>query len=120
MQCPYLEDKNFLIAIDNEMHKEQFVRIAILDFSTELVKANIEGKATSGSCNLDGNATMRRVASCSLVVDPEGIDVQGYSAPQQYYNIAEVQNLISMNKKVKLYTGFTNTLKEEYPKYRNL
>ena len=119
MQCPYLEDKNFLVAIDNEMHKEQFVRIAILDFSTELVKANIEGKATSGSCNLDGNATMRRVASCSLVVDPEGIDVQGYSVPQQYYNIAEVQNLISMNKKVKLYTGFTNTLKEEYPIYAN-
>ena len=119
MQCPYLEDKNFLVAIDNEMHKEQFVRITILDFSTELVKANIEGKATSGSCNLDGNATMRRVASCSLVVDPEGIDVQGYSTSLRYYDIAEVQNLISMNKKVKLYTGFKNTLKEEYPTYAN-
>lgn len=117
MIYPYLNDKAFLKAMDEENFKEQYVRIIVLDFNTERVKANIEGKATSGSCNLSGTSNMRRTASCSLVVDPEGIQVNGYAQPQQYYNITEVENLISLNKKVRIETGFTNTLKYNYPQY---
>lgn len=115
----YLNDKRFLKALDYEVHKEQYVRVEVLDFKDETLLANIEGKATGGSCNLSGSSNMRRTASCSLLVDPFGIDMQGYSTPQQYYNITEVENLISMNKKVKIYTGFINTLTQEYPEYSN-
>jgi hypothetical protein len=117
MRYPYLDNKDFLVAMDNETHKEQFTRITVLDFQTEKVKASIEGKATGGNCNLSGTSNMRRTASCSLVVDPEGIKVNGYEDYQQYYNITEVENLISMNKKVKIETGFRNTLKTQFSAY---
>ena len=117
MKQPYLNDKQFLKDMDNETHKEHFIRISILDFQTEKVKASIEGKATSGSCNFSGTSNMRRTASCSLIVDPEGIKVNGQSQFQQYYNITEIENLISMNKKVRIETGLTNSLSALYPQY---
>lgn len=110
MNAPYLNDKNFLKVMDMENHKEQFIRITVLDFQTERVKASIEGKSTGGNCNLSGTSNMRRTASCTLAVDPEGIKVNGYEDYQQYYNITEVENLISLNKKVRIETGFANTL----------
>ena len=118
-QYIYLNDKNFLKAMDKEAHREQYIRIVVLDFKTEQALVSIEGKSVSGSCNLSGSSSMRRTASCSLVVDPEGIYVNSYSEPQQYYNITEVKNLISMNKKVIIETGFINTLTQEYPEYSN-
>lgn len=117
MKYPYLKDKNFLIDMDNENCKEQFIRITVLDFQTERIKASIEGETTSGSCNLSGTSNMRRTASCSLIVDPEGIKINGYEDYQTYYNITEVENLISLNKKVRIETGFINTLKIKYPQY---
>lgn len=107
---PYLDDKEFLKMLAEEPHLQQFLRIEILDFNTELPLVNIEGKATGGTCNINGSSSARRVANCSLVVDPEGIKRQGYDETQQYYNITEVQNLISLNKKIKLYVGYFNTL----------
>ena len=54
MTYDYLEDKEFLRLFDNERHKEQYVRIYILDFKTEDVIAAIEGVTTSGSVNVNG------------------------------------------------------------------
>lgn len=106
---PYLEDKEFLKKFDNELKKEQYIRIAVLDFKTEQIKAFIEGKTTSGSCNLSGTSNMRRTASCGLVVDSVNIlTLDGQEIG--YANITEVQNLISLNKKIKIETGFINTL----------
>lgn len=116
---PYLNDKSFLIDFDNENFKQQYVRITILDFQSERPIASIEGKSTAGSCNLSGTSNMRRTASCTLLVDPDGVKVEGYTNNQQYYDITEVQNLISMNKKVKMETGFINTLAYEFPTYAN-
>jgi hypothetical protein len=109
MRPEYLNDKIFLKLMDHEIHREQLVKITVLDFQTETAIASIEGKTTSGSCNLSGTSNMRRTGSCSLVVDPMGIEVQG-KGRQQYYNIKDVENVISMNKKIKLETGFYNTL----------
>lgn len=111
MKYPYLNDKEFLKRFDNETHKIQYTRIEVLDFYTEDIIASIEGKSTGGSINLSGTSNMRRAGSCSLLVDPEGIKMPGYSGKyQQYYNITEVQNLISMNKKIRIETGFDNSL----------
>jgi hypothetical protein len=111
MKYPYLNDREFLKRFDNETHKIQYTRIEVLDFHTEDIIVSIEGKSTGGSVNLSGTSNMRRAGSCSLLVDPEGIKMPGYSGEyQQYYNITEVQNLISMNKKIRIETGFDNSL----------
>lgn len=104
----YLYDKNFLKEFDKERHKIQFTRITVLDFKTEQPLASIEGKATGGSCNFSGTSNMRRTGNCSLLVDPDGIKVAGYSQNREYYDITDVENLISMSKKIKLETGFLN------------
>lgn len=106
MQYPYLNDNNFLKALDEENYKEYYIRITILNFSTEEEIASIEGKSTGGSCNLNGTSSMRRTASCTIVVDPDGIYANGRQV--QYYNITDVDNLISMNKKVKIDIGLLN------------
>lgn len=111
MRYSYLNDRSFLKMFDNENHKIQYTRIEVLDFQTENVIASIEGKSTGGSVNLSGTSNMRRAGSCSLLVDPEGIKMPGYNGEyRQYYNLAEVQNLISMNKKIRIETGFDNSL----------
>ena len=111
MRYPYLNDRTFLKMFDNEKHKIQYTRITVLDFQTEEVIASIEGKSTGGSVNLSGTSNMRRAGSCSLLVDPEGIKKPGYNGEYvQYNNITEVENLISLNKKIRLETGFDNSL----------
>lgn len=113
---PYLNDDKFLRQLDLETRRVQYLKIEVLDFSTENKIASIEGKATGGTATLNGASNMRRVANCSLLVDPEEIMMQGYSNSVQYNNITEIENLISMNKKVRLYTGLENTL-DEYEEY---
>lgn len=121
MFATYLNDTDFLKRFDLESHKIQYTRITVLDFSTEEVLAYIEGKTTGGSITINSTSNMRRVANCSLLVDPNGIKMQGFENDtyQTYGNILEVENLISINKKIKLETGFENTLSEmgEYSDY---
>ena len=117
MDYTYLYDNQFLTEFDKEVKKVQYIRIEALDFTKESVLATIEGKATAGSCTFSGTSNMRRVANCTLLVDKEGIRQAGYSDYQQYYNILNVSSLISVNKKIRLYTGFKNTLAYKYPQY---
>ena len=98
---PYLYDENFLKEFDKENHKTQYIRILVLDFNTEQIIATISGKATGGSCTFSGTSSMRRVGNCSLLVTEEDIE-------NNNNNIIDVDNLISMNKKIKLETGFLN------------
>lgn len=106
----YLKDEKFLKEFDLENYKTQYIRISILDFKTETVLAKIEGKATGGSVNINSSAVIRRTANCSILVDPHGIRLEGAKENVQYSNITEVQNLISLNKKVRLEIGFVNSL----------
>ena len=112
INAPYLTDKEFLKKFDLETHKTQFIRIYVLDFNTEHIIGSLEGKSTGGSCNLSGTSNMRRTANLTLLVDP-------YNTSPIYHNITEIQNLISMNKKVKIETGYINTLGSlnYYPDY---
>lgn len=109
-QYPYLNDKAFLKLLDKEPHREQYIRIMVLDFKTEKTLASIEGKSTAGSCNFNGSSSMRRTASCTIIADPSRIEVNEEHNSRQYYNMIEVRKLISMNKKVRIETGFVNSL----------
>lgn len=101
---PYLKDKEFLKYFDNLRNKEQFVKIVALTWQDEVPIAEIQGRAVSGSININGSSNMRRTANIGVVADEE------------IYNILNVRNLISINKKVEIEVGFTN-MTDKYREY---
>ena len=96
---PYLKDVNFLNSFDKSKLKQQFVKIIVLTFN-EMPIAEIQGKVLSGNLSLDGSSAMRRTANISLVAD-------------EYINdLTDTKHLLSINKKVEILNGFTNTTGE--------
>ena len=100
----YLNDKKFLKELQELRVKEQFLKVELLDFMYERPIQEIQGKCISGNLSVDGNSSVRRTCSFSLVTDINT------------YDITNIDSLISLNKKFKLYVGYTNTLKD-YMKY---
>ena len=98
----YLTDASFLKEIDLLKTKEQYVRITILTFSEKPI-ADIEGNVTAGSINIDGSSSMRR--TCNITFVP---------TQDQIIDYKDINNLLSINKKVKVEVGITNTTKK-YP-----
>ena len=100
---PYLNDYVFLKEFDNHNHKTQKVKITILDFKENPIK-EIQGRVTSGSINIDGSSAIRRTCNLSLIAD------------DYEEKLVNINNLLSINKKVSIEIGFKNTfLKyEEY------
>lgn len=100
----YLKDKKFLKELDNENIKTLIARITILTWNEKPI-ADFTGKVLpGGTLNLDGNSSMRRTCNISLSLDEDEII------------ITNVENLISINKKVKLEMGIYNTL-EKYQEH---
>ena len=99
---PYLNDNDFLKKVDNLQTKEIFVKIISLSWS-EIEISNIEGLVTNGTININGNSAVRRTCSLTMQVGDMPIN--------------EVKDLISIDKKIKLEIGVTNstTFYPEYP-----
>ena len=96
---PYLKDINFLKLFDQTKLKQQFVKLIVLNFK-EMPIAEIQGKVISGNLNLDGSSGMRRTGNITLVAD-------------EYQNdLTDTKHLLSINKKIQLLIGFTNTTKQ--------
>ena len=93
---PYLQDSSFLKSFDKLKVKEQYVKITILDFLEKPVQA-IEGRVLGGSINIDGNSSIRRTCNLSII------------ASEHENDLTNVDNLLSLNKKVKVEVGFLNT-----------
>lgn len=103
MRYEYLKNSTFLKKIDEMPLKEQFVKIIILDFLENPI-TEIQGKVISGSINLNGSSAVRRTANLSMVADDANND------------ITSINNLLSINKKIKLEIGFTN-MTSDYQQY---
>lgn len=99
----YLKNSAFLKKMDEMPLKEQFVKIIVLDFLENPI-TEIQGKVTSGSINLNGSSAVRRTANLSMVADDANND------------ITSINNLLSINKKIKLEIGFTN-MTSDYQQY---
>lgn len=104
MKYEYLTDYEFLKSIDFLNIQTTFVRINVLN-KEDLLVAGIEGRATGGNINLNGNSAVRRTGSLTMVAD------------EDTYRITDVQNLISINKRIELEIGIKNLLKQEFPQY---
>jgi len=92
----YLNDSAFLKQMDELPVKEQWVKVTLLDFATEKKIQEIQGKVKNGSFNFNGKSSLRRTAQFSMVAENDG-------------DILSTNNLISINKKVKLEVGLTNS-----------
>lgn len=99
----YLEDSAFLRELDNLNNKFYQVRIEVLDKDEKSVE-HIEGRVLPGSSiNLDGNSSMRRTCSINLVAESEEND------------LTNVDNLLSINKKIKIFEGIKNDVQSSNP-----
>ncbi len=100
----YLSDSPFLKEFDRLKDKEQFIKITVLTFDEKPIQS-IQGKVIGGSLNLDGNSSIRRTCNLNMI------------ATEKENDLTNVNNLLSINKKVELEVGFTNRLNKyvNYP-----
>lgn len=91
----YLNDYNFLQEIDKLKIKVQYAKIILLDFEEKPIK-EIQGKITAGSLNVNGSAAIRRTINLTMAANTSNS------------NLEDINNEISLNKKIKIYIGYKN------------
>lgn len=91
----YLSDLAFLKQIDLTKNKTQYVKIIIMNWRDEPI-TTVEGKATGGSISVNGASSIRRQGNLTMV------------ASEETYNITNIDNLLSINKRVAIEIGFKN------------
>ena len=98
----YLKDKEFLRALDNEINKFYWVKIDVLNME-ELPIESIEGRVLPGSSiTIDGSSSVRRTCSITFIADNEKND------------LTNVDNILSINKKIKIMVGIENHINNNY------
>lgn len=102
----YLIDDKFLKKIDTLNIKQQYAKITVVNWDEKPIQ-QIQGKITGGSININGDSNIRRTSNLNMLVE------------DRYSNIEDVNNLISLNKKIIIEVGFTNTT-EEYKQYKKI
>lgn len=100
----YLNDAPFLQQLTESNIKEKYAKITILDWNEHRIE-EITGRTLGGSINLDGTSSMRRTATLQLFAEDNDIN-----------NLTNIDNLISLNKKVELQIGLKN-LTNQYQQY---
>ena len=95
----YLNDKEFLTALDKTRVKIQYAKIVLLDYDENPIK-EIQGTIQSGSLSVNGSAAIRRTINLTMLAGPHNS------------NLENIENDISLNKKVKIYIGYENYLSE--------
>ena len=121
----YLKDADFLRALDNEENKFYWVKIDVLkeiSFSNSTIKEeefgdkkfktiverpieSIAGRVLPGSTiTIDGSSAVRRTCSITFV------------AEEAENNLTDVENLLSINKKIKIMVGIENHINDNYDK----
>ena len=100
----YLKDREFLKALDNYSNKFFWVKIEILD-SDEIPIKSIEGRVQPGSSiSLSGSSSVRRTCNINLIAEDEEND------------LTDIDNLLSANKKIKIFEGLRNDISRSYDK----
>ena len=94
----YLNDINFLKELENSPIKNQYVKIIILDFKEQPIR-EIQGIVQDGgNINVNGSSSLRRTTSFTMFADATT------------NNLTNIDNLISLNKKIKILIGYENNI----------
>lgn len=102
---PYLNDAEFIKFIHEQHIGEQYAKIILLDWLENPVQ-EIQGIVTGGSINLDGKSSLRRTCNLSVFVNEA-----------EYARVTSIDNLFSINKKMRLEIGLKNPTKDRYQEY---
>ncbi len=94
----YLNDMEFLTKLDKANLRTHYVKIILLSFDEKPIK-EIQGTITSGSLSVNGSSAIRRTINLTMLASFEnsGID--------------NIDNEISINKKLKIFVGLKNPFK---------
>ena len=92
----FLNDRSFLLKLNQHKVREYLAAIMVLDFETENPIARLEGKVVSGSMTVAANSSVRKTCSLTIVFDDDT------------KNITDINNLIAIDKKVSISLGLKN------------
>lgn len=102
MSKEYLRDSSFLCELDKFNNKFIYVKIIVLDMEEHPI-SSIEGRIEDGaSINIDGSSAMRRTCSLNFV------------ALEEENDLTNIENLLSINKKIKIEIGIENNFLNNY------
>ena len=88
-----IREATFLKTLDENRNKTYYARITVLDMDENPIQT-IEGKVLPGSSiSIVGSSSVRRTCNISIIADKEAND------------LTDIDNLLSVNKKIKIYTG---------------
>lgn len=95
----YLNDMGFLMQLDKLHMRVQYAKIILLTFADEIPIKEIQGTISSGNLSVNGSSAVRRTINLTML------------ASAQNSNLEDIDNEISINKKVKVLIGYDNPLK---------
>ena len=99
----YKHDKDFLKQLDREKIQNHYVKIEVLDMAEKPLSA-IQGRCLPGaSINFDGSSNIRETCNINFVAE-EGEN-----------DLTDVDNLLSINKRIAVYEGIENNINSNYP-----
>lgn len=102
MNNDFLRDSAFLKELDKYINKFYYVKITVLNWEERPISA-IEGRVQQGaSISLDGSSSMRRTCNLTFV------------ALEEENDLTNIENLLSINKKIKIEVGIKNNMTTKY------
>lgn len=103
----YLNDMDFLTQLDKLHMRVQYAKIILLSFKDEEPIKEIQGSITSGNLSVNGSSAIRRTINLTMLASIDNS------------NLEDIDNEISINKKIKVLIGYDNPLKS-YKNYGNI
>lgn len=103
----YLNDMDFLTQLDKLHMRVQYAKIILLSFKDEEPIKEIQGSITSGNLSVNGSSAIRRTINLTMLASIDNS------------NLEDIDNEISINKKIKVLIGYDNPLKS-YKSYGDI
>ena len=103
----YLNDMDFLTQLDKLHMRVQYAKIILLSFKDEEPIKEIQGSITSGNLSVNGSFAIRRTINLTMLASIDNS------------NLEDIDNEISINKKIKVLIGYDNPLKS-YKNYGDI
>lgn len=103
----YLNDMDFLTQLDKLHMRVQYAKIIFLSFKDEEPIKEIQGSITSGNLSVNGSSAIRRTINLTMLASIDNS------------NLEDIDNEISINKKIKVLIGYDNPLKS-YKNYGDI
>lgn len=94
----YLNDMDFLQKLDRENLHTTYAKLILLSFDEKPMR-EIQGQITQGSMSVNGSSAVRRTINLTMLASFENSDIEN------------LDNEISINKKVQIFIGLENHIK---------